>query len=650
MVKLEKPDIVFVRKVATALYENSRSLSLKGIAEIDSKLRPGLVRQYVERCPKLFQLTPVNSKKPSDDDKVWLLDSPEVKELLQPENVQMQEDAPTADTSLFGDLICDYFTNEHGMPYVTIKNGEHQEHWPVRSREISDFVVKAYYEKDGKPPSRDVLNKTLDLFSAKAKFGGHRLTTYLRCAMVDNVLYVDLCRPSWEVVKVTKDDISIISNPPIVFRRYGHMKTLNVDLGANINDINLIMKYVPNLVDGQQRLFKTSFVSDFLPDIPRPISLVYGPQGSAKTTSQKIERSAVDPSALLTLNISSNLGELTQQAYHHYICIYDNVSRLPKVISDWICRVVTGEGYSKRELYTDEGDIIFTALRKVFLNGINLAGTEPDFLDRAIKYQLSRLSKEQRKTEKELWDSFAVDQPRITGAALKILQKAMGIMESLKVKELPRMADFALWGEAISQGMGDVPGIFLYDYWGNIGELNKDALEANAIGLCVLEFVKDNPLWEGSPSELLEELNTTADRLRINVKEREWPKNPTWLTRRLNDIKVNLQDEGIKFESTRVGTVRGLKFSVNSVIACADSDSLPSQKNNLVSLLSQKNDTNDGKVTVKNRIVSHKTHIDSNENDTNDGILPKSFSGDKIGDSELVEMHKKLPKPKQVRK
>jgi len=45
-------------------------------------------------------------------------------------------------------------------------------------------------------------------------------------------------------------------------------------------------------------------------------------------------------------------------------------------------------------------DIIYNIIRKVGFTGINLAGEEPDFLDRSVTLHLSRIKKENRMTEK----------------------------------------------------------------------------------------------------------------------------------------------------------------------------------------------------------------------------------------------------------
>lgn len=216
---------------------------------------------------------------------------------------------------------------------------------------------------------------------------------------------------------------------------------------------------------------------------------------------------------------------------------------LEKEMSDFFCRLVYGNAFSKRELYSDTEEIVMQMRRAIGLNGINLASEEADLLDRSLEISLTRISKEERRSESELWNNFRQDQPKITGAILKILQKTILVKESVEVKELPRMADFALWGEAVSRAIGEVPGIFLNDYWTKIEGLNQAAIEANPVGMAILELMREKDPWEGSASDLLDELTKIAERLKINTKYR-WPSAPNVLTRKLNEIQTNLQGEG----------------------------------------------------------------------------------------------------------
>jgi hypothetical protein len=78
----------------------------------------------------------------------------------------------------------------------------------------------------------------------------------------------------------------------------------------------------------------------------------------------------------------------------------------------------------------------------------------------------------------------------------------MRIKQGLRLKELPRMADFAEWGEAVSRALGYGENAFILAYFRCIGSVNKEAIEAHVIGPAVLSLMNGFDEWVGTASEL----------------------------------------------------------------------------------------------------------------------------------------------------
>ena len=113
-------------------------------------------------------------------------------------------------------------------------------------------------------------------------------------------------------------------------------------------------------------------------------------------------------------------------------------------------------------------------------------------------------------------------------------------------------------------------------YYGNIQAQNREAIEGSPVGELVLRFMEDKTEWEGGASELLGELEKLAESYKINAKAKSFPRAAHALTRRLNEIKTNLLDEGIKFEQNRDKKERTIilsKIAGNSVISVTASSS-----------------------------------------------------------------------------
>jgi hypothetical protein len=463
-------------------------------------------------------------------------------------------------------IVDEFFVDLFGVPYATIKVNNHLETWKISSSHYEDFFVKEVYEKTGNILTETQLKNLINISSAKAKFGGEKKQVYLRAANVNGIIYLDLCNDNWEALKISANEITKASAREIKFQRQPHMKELLVDLHADLSDINRIFKYVEVGDDDEKILLRSHLVLFLLDGIATCILVIHGPQGSGKTIRMRIIKELVDPSLLKVLSLGKDITQLVQQVSHHYLPFYDNVRQISKPVSDLICRLVTGEGFSKRELFTNDEDIIYSLKRKVAFDGINLVGQEPDFMDRSFTLGFERIPKNKRRTEEDLFKEFDKEKSLITGAIIKLLQKALSLINEINLTELPRMADYCKWGEAVSRAYGNKEGAFVNAYFNKIEKTNDEVIESNAVGLCIIELMdvlekfERKSEWLGTPSELYIRLSKIAENLKLE-KAWDWPKGHNALTWRLNEIATNLLERGIKVTTgIRIGTKRGIKI------------------------------------------------------------------------------------------
>ena len=71
---------------------------------------------------------------------------------------------------------------------------------------------------------------------------------------------------------------------------------------------------------------------------------------------------------------------------------------------------------------------------------------------------LQPIAEKDRKTEESLWVLFNAAAPEIFGAVLDVVAAGMEHLPTTNPANLPRMADFGKWGEAVCRGMGKAPG------------------------------------------------------------------------------------------------------------------------------------------------------------------------------------------------
>ena len=116
----------------------------------------------------------------------------------------------------------------------------------------------------------------------------------------------------------------------------------------------------------------------------------------------------------------------------------------------------------------------------------------------------------------------------------------------MQLAELPRMADFARFGEAVGRGLGWPPETFLAAYRDNRQQATLATLEESILANILLKKVEMSCgllEWTATASELLAKLTLGIDR-RIASSPR-WPKTPSMLGNELRRLAPTLAENGL---------------------------------------------------------------------------------------------------------
>lgn len=439
-------------------------------------------------------------------------------------------------------LFHDQFNSGYFAPY-----GNGKLIFKIRSRQCRNWLVRLFWENTGKTLGSNALQSTMQMLEAKACFDGPLCRLHTRVAEKDGIYWYDL--GDGTAVKVTSGGWEIIGDPPILFHRFSHQKPqVEPKRGGSLEELLnfLNLRYEgKDKLSGEQLLILCWLIFGLIPNLPHPSPILNGGQGSKKTTFLKVLKTLLDPSSVETKRAPAIESEFMQTASHHLFLILDNVTSLPGWLSDSICSIITGAGYSKRELFTDDDDISYSFKHLIGINGINLVVEKADLLERSIIFSLIRTKK--FKTERVFWAQFEERKPYLLGAMFDTLVKTLQIIKNTPEPEGEfRMADFVHWSSAIAQALGYKSEDFIHAYKANINSQNDEALDASPVGTCVIYFMSDQESWSGSPTELLSEFEKIAINLKIDQKSKAWPKEPRWLWKRINEVLPNLEEVGIK--------------------------------------------------------------------------------------------------------
>ncbi|HLC20438.1 hypothetical protein A3E97_01590 [Candidatus Uhrbacteria bacterium RIFCSPHIGHO2_12_FULL_47_12] len=455
------------------------------------------------------------------------------------------------------DLIL--FHNAQQDGYIRIKIGEHYETLKINSRVFGQIVNKKIWDKWHRSISSETIKQTLAVLEAKAVHEGETHDLSLRITEKDGSFWYDMGDKKWTAIKIEHTGWSLISETPILFRRFSHQQA---QFEPSINGNALVFLEYLNILDKQQQtLVLIYLIASFVPGISHPVLILHGEQGSAKSTALRLIRRLVDPSATELLSFSKSHDNLIQQLSHHYAAYYDNLSGISNDISDLLCRAVTGESYSKRVLYTDDDDMIFNFRSCLALNGINVVAFRSDLLDRSILIRLDRIDPSKRKSEKELISNFEKDRPIILGGIFDTLSHAMKLKDSIIVTDVPRMADFFLWGCAIAEALDIGQDAFTQAYKANELVKHQQVANENPVAMHILQFMKKRFFFEGTAQKLFKELSFEVEY--GAQKDYYWPKAANALMRKINEIKPDLKALGVEIQESR-GEERSLVITYNN--------------------------------------------------------------------------------------
>ena len=446
--------------------------------------------------------------------------------------------------------------DENDDPFVTLPQNDHRENWLIgkRCRPFRRWLSKLYYDATGDVLKANQLADLAAMLEGKAVFDGPRYRVFRRTASHEGKFYLDLCDEQWRAVEIDADGWRIVPILPVKFRRARAMAPLPEPVKTPGSELRGLLLPFLNILPEQWPLVAAWLVAALRPVGPYPVLKMLGEQGSAKTTAARVLRALVDPNAAPVRAEPRDTRDLMIAANNGWVLCLDNLSVVKQDLSDALCRLATGGGFATRTLYTDDDETIFDAQRPVILTSIEEIGTRSDLLERSLIIELPPIREEGRRAEKPFWAEFERLRPCILGALLDAVSGAICRLPEIESKansELPRLADFHVWGEACEVALGLEPGTFAEAYAANRQRATQTALESSPVVAALLSLLAKNPYVEDTASKLLEKLGFANSDLKHAPG---WPKTPRVFSAILKRVAPNLREVGIiAVQDTRGG-------------------------------------------------------------------------------------------------
>jgi len=471
-----------------------------------------------------------------------------------------------------------YLVTPDEKAYAIIETDEEEHVYGVRGKKFRLWLRKECYLRYRVSPGSQAIQDAVEDIEARALFDTNsvccvRCVCELRVQSSKGAIYYDTGRPDFSAIKVTSDGYETIKKPGVYFRRPGSM--LSIPELPEEGDIALLQKHLD--VDDETFLLILGFLVQALrPSGPYPVLVLYGEQGSAKSTRSEMLKMLIDPSTALLRSTPRNEDDLFVGCYNNWLLAFDNVSYMPQWLSDAYCKISTGGALAKRTHHTNDEETILVAERPLILNGIVEFVTRGDLGSRCLDVRLPVIRKSKRRPKKEVMADFEKDLPAIIAGLFKAVSVALGNIDSTKLDQLPRMADFAQWATAAEPGFRffreDDSGnrlkdserptknvnnvyqyvTFLEAYTGNIDEAIETTLENDLVGSGILKLLSEKSSWKGTYAELLESLRDFLPNPEKPPKK--FPDTPRGLSDRVKRLMPLLREVGVeKHDSKRSG-------------------------------------------------------------------------------------------------
>jgi len=418
---------------------------------------------------------------------------------------------------------------------------------------LRQHLAAAYARSEGKTATTSALADALNTLEGFA-LDCDPSTVELRLARQVNAdgrerIVLDLGDAAGQTVVAGPDGWQVLDRSPVVFKRTALTLPLpEPERGGHLEELRDLL----NVTDETWPQLVGWLVAAVLPDLPHPIALLTGEQGTGKSTAGRLLVQLLDPSAAPLRSSPKDEETWGVSAAASYVVGIDNISSIPLWMSDAMCRAVTGDGLVRRRLYTDSDVSVLALQRVLVLTSIDAGALRGDLAERLLTVELERIDTKSRRTDRALNAAWQEAHPRLLGALLDLVCLVMAALPQAAedLAEHPRMADFA----EVLLAVDRVRGTRSLDGYRRAGErLARDVADSDPVAHAVLTLLEGQAFgWHGTSSHLLNELRPLAP----DPLPRSWPPDASRLTTHLRRVAPSLRASGVELDVRRTNTTR----------------------------------------------------------------------------------------------
>lgn len=427
----------------------------------------------------------------------------------------------------------DFGVDTDDKPYAVRKGGHVAYPLKGSKRSLRQQLGGLYYRMTGRTASQNALAEAMDVIEFEAVEAEPRELSLRLARPTEGEIYVDLGDHTERVVRITADGWEVLDGDaevPVLFRRSA--LTLALPTPEPGGDLEQLWEFVNAPRECDRQVIRGWLVGAVvLVGLPCPILALLGERGTAKSSAMRRVFQLFDPSKAEVRMPPKDASKLLHSLHGSRTTGFDNLSSIPRWMSDILCQAVTGGSDVDRALYTDDEHRIIEFQGVVGFTGIDVGALAGDFAERCVWADLCVIPGTERRSERELNAMWEEAYPSMVGGLFDLVAQTLGKLREVALVEKPRMADFAEVLAALDLATGASG---LEHYVRSHESVSQEIVDADKFLAALSEKITRR--WEGTGKELHSLLPRPAD-------DKYWPE-PRGISGKLKRVAGDLRKVG----------------------------------------------------------------------------------------------------------
>jgi hypothetical protein len=386
-------------------------------------------------------------------------------------------------------------------------------------RSLRAELARVYFTANGTAVPGQALTDAMLVLEGKAQ-DLEPTDVALRVAVLgEGELVLDLGTDDGAAVVIDPDGWMLVESSPVLFRRTRATLPLPV---PEANEYGLeTLRQMLNIREDDWPLILAWLVCALIADLPHPLLLLRGEQGTAKSSAARILTSLIDPCASQLRTAPRNVEDWCVAAAGAWMTCLDNVSDIQPWLSDAICKAITGDGLLRRQLFTDSDVSVLAFQRVVAMTSIDPGRLAGDLADRLLDIELERIATDDRQADRAISARWRKAHPGVLAGLLNFTAKVLRRLPGIRHNDLPRMADYGRIVLAVDQILGTEA---YARYEKQAGQVAEQVADSDSVALAIRERI--TVPFSGTASQLL-------GKLAVEHQPKDWPTTPQGMGGRL---------------------------------------------------------------------------------------------------------------------